>query len=143
LGDFPDTILYPDSFNKSKAAGFDGVFDWSWTRGCFGDTNITPMDFDAVIERLFHYFVIETKDDGVPIPQGQLITLDNLIKPKDFTVMKCWGKEEPHRFIIRYPNGIEKEYYGVDKAREILMKWFQWASGIKEDRPMLFPWLGI
>ncbi len=38
----PTTIKFPETFNKSLAAGFDGAFDWSLTQGCFADTKIAP-----------------------------------------------------------------------------------------------------
>jgi len=124
----PDSILYPETFDKSKPAGFNGIFDWSWTKGCFGNTNIKPMDFDAVVERFRHYLVMESKEEGKEIPQGQLITLNNLYIAKDFHVMKIWGKYEPKEFIIRYPTGKEKIYHGVDSARNFVIWWFEKAN---------------
>jgi hypothetical protein len=38
-------IEYPETFNRSLPAGFDGVFAWDFLRGCFGGPIIMPMDF--------------------------------------------------------------------------------------------------
>ena len=76
----PKTIHSPDIFEKSPPCGFDGVFDWSWTEGCFGETSITPMDFDGVVERKGHFIIFETKKRGVVVPKGQLYTFESLLK---------------------------------------------------------------
>jgi len=128
---YPDTIRYPNAFDRNQPAGFDGIFNWKWTEGCFGHTTIRPMDFDGVVERYGHYLVFETKDLGVEIPQGQKITLAGLRNPKDFCVMKIWGKDEPEYFkITTLHKGhlIEIEGWGVNEAREYIRKWFEWAN---------------
>ncbi len=131
---YPDTIHHPAAFNRNLAAGFDGIFNWSWTQGCFGDTIITPMDFDGVVERRQHFLVFETKEPGVEISQGQLITLDSLMKPKSFFVMKIWGKNVPMRFETQFSwvNGTIASGYGegVEMARKIVKGWFLWADSI-------------
>ena len=128
----PDTIKYPDAFNRNQAAGFDGLFNWKWTEGCFGFTKITPMDFDGVVERRKHYLVFETKDPGVEIPQGQLITLEGLMAPRSFCVMKIWGKEEPEYFEASFGLVGEKVYEekgeGIEKAKIYVERWFGWAN---------------
>ena len=154
MSDLPDTIKYPENFKKSqwqlecpycnRVIGFDGVFNWAWTQGCFGESKIAPMDFDGVIERHKHYFVFETKDVGVPISQAQVWTLDRLIEAKTFTVMKLWGKDSPQKFIMKWPDGKDsKEYQGVEMARKILTKWYRWADEnacIEDDD---WDWLGL
>jgi hypothetical protein len=136
MNDLPDTIKYPDSFNKSKPAGFDGVFDWAWTSGCFGETKITPMDFDGVVERRGHYLVMETKDPGREIPKGQQITLDGLPKAKSFTVVKIWGKKKPQKAEILYPNGETETVIGEEAIRNLVETWYQRADSgeIKRSR---------
>ena len=126
--DLPDTILYPDKFKKSLGAGFDGVFNWKWTEGCFGDTKIKPMDFDGVVERYGNYLIFETKDIGKPISLGQLITLYNLRNAKSFSVFKIWGKEVPEKLIIIQPSGKEIEYSGLENIRQRISDWFKWAN---------------
>ena len=125
---YPDTIKNPRLFEQNKSANFDGLFNWKWLEGCFGETKIMPMDFDCVVERHKHYLVIETKYPDTQIPQGQLITLEGLMSPKSFCVMKIWGKEEPLYFetMFAYKGKIYKETGGgVEKAREFVKRWFE------------------
>ena len=123
----PDTILYPDSFDNHPAAGFDGIFDWSWTKGCFGDTKIMPMDFDGVVERKYNYLIFETKEEGKEIPKGQIITLNNLRNAKSFTIMKIWGKNNPIKIELVYPDG-KTLYFDGSAAKNIVKRWYAWAD---------------
>ena len=133
----PSTIKHPEAFDSSPAAGFDGIFDWSWTKGCFGDTIITPMDIDALIERHGQFLLIETKGLGVPIPKGQLITLESLYRMRCFTVMIIYGKTSPESGIVWFPKDayqnppsrkMKKSFKGVDEAQQIVKKWYHWAD---------------
>ena len=128
MDELPDTIYYPTAFDNSKAANFDGVFDWRWTQGCFGDTNITPMDFDGVVERNGHYLIFETKNPGKEVPRGQQWALERLREAKTFTIMIIWGKEKPEDFDVIYPSGRKKMYQGMDAAKERVSAWFQAAD---------------
>lgn len=130
----PPTIRNPEAFDSSPAAGFDGIFDWRWTEGCFGATKIAPMDFDGVVERRCHYLVMETKDEGKAIPTGQLITLDNLATPRSFLVMKIWGKTMPMSYRWKHTliDGTvlsQGEGYGHDNAINLVAGWYRWANG--------------
>lgn len=95
MSGLPDTIKHPETFIKSPSASFDGVFDWSWTSGCFGDGVITPMDFDGVVERKGNFLVFETKNIGVPIPKGQMYTYESAYKLGVFTILFIEGKDKP------------------------------------------------
>ncbi len=121
---YPNTIKNPDAFNKKLPSGFDGVFDWSFTKGCFGNTKIEPMDFDGVVERFGHYLIFETKEIGKSILKGQEITLCNLQNPKSFTVIKIWGKSSPEYCTLIYPNGKEQEFVGQEDIRQRICDWF-------------------
>lgn len=124
----PDTIYNPQKFFESPPAQFDGTFDWSWTKGCFGDTKITPMDLDGIVERKGKFLVFETKNIGIEIPTGQLITLQQLVRTRLFTVMIIWGKKSPEKIKVLFHNGSTREYHGIDEARNIVTKWFKWAN---------------
>ena len=102
----PDTIHYPSTFKKSPPAGFDGIFDWSWTEGCFGNPKITPMDLDAVVERRGNFVLFETKNPGVPIPQGQQITLNSFYNLGVFTIIFIEGKENPEKVQLWSAKGF-------------------------------------
>lgn len=92
MSQLPSTIKHPDTFLTSPSSGFDGVFDWSFTAGCFGKGKITPMDFDGVIERKGNFLVFETKGVGVPVPQGQIYTYQSLYKLNIATIVFIEGK---------------------------------------------------
>ena len=124
----PNTILYPEQFKKSKPAGYDGVFDWSWTDGCFGKTKITPMDWDGVVERKGNFIVFETKNPGQQIPDGQKFTLQAAHKTGLFTIMIIWGKRIPESFEVWYPKGEVRKYSGIEKAKKIVSRWFEYAN---------------
>lgn len=138
MSDLPSTIRHPEAFLKSQwsiecpycnqTIGFDGVFNWGWTSGCFGETKITPTDFDGVIERNYHFLIIETKDEGILIPRGQLITLEHLRKAKSFSIMKIWNKTDPASFECIYPTGKVIQGYGTEEARRFVSNWFRWAN---------------
>ena len=102
MNDYPDTIKHPNNFDKSQwhivcphchyEIGFDGIFHWEWVidgiKASDPKSNIMPMDFDAVIERHYHYLIIETKDEDVPISRAQSWTLTRIGKAKSFTIFK-------------------------------------------------------
>ncbi len=130
--DAPKTIRNIDRFNQAQPAGFDGVFDWSWTDGCFGETLIRPMDLDGIIERRGYFFIFETKDLGVPIPQGQKITLASLHKalsPK-CAIMVVYGKLTFESASLKWLDGKWYKVATVDDAREHLKQWFKIASKV-------------
>ena len=130
-------IKYPAKFYQSLPANYDGHFDWDFLLPAFEGTNIQPMDIDAIIERNKKFLIFETKAPGREIPQGQIITLNNLIK---------LGSGNIHLIIIygKSPNEIEsmEEWYydkGIIKkttpiycdSEYILDRtktWFKWAN---------------
>ncbi|MAH51417.1 hypothetical protein CMI37_36715 [Candidatus Pacearchaeota archaeon] len=130
MAGLPETILHPKKFRQSLPPGYDGAFDWSWTDGCFGNTTIAPMDIDGVVERHGRILVFETKDVGVEVKKGQLITLTSLYKMGDFTVMFIWGKTEPETVEVWYPPpyNYKRNYTGVAWARKVVAWWFEYAS---------------
>lgn len=127
--DLPGTIKHPDTFRRAAPAGFDGVFDWSWTQGCFGAGKITPMDLDGVIERKGQFLIFETKDVGVQIPQGQLYTLQALHRLGFFTIMIIHGKMRPEVAHCWYPACSAKiTLQGLEAARKFVSRWYEWAD---------------
>lgn len=126
--DYPKTIKNEKAFQESTPPGFDGIFDWSWVMGCFGDTKIMPMDIDGIVERKGNFLIFETKRNGIPVPKGQMITLNRLVEVGKMTVMIIYGKKLPERFTIIYPNGVKKDYIGLEKAKERVASWFKYAD---------------
>src|SRR5574343_364800 len=125
----PKTIYHPQKFLNSPASGFDGVYDWSWAEGCYGDTEISPMDFDGVVERKSHFLVYETKDVGKPIPGGQLITLRNLFMLGRFSIFYVWGKTRfDHGVFISPWHDKPVEVTKIGIARKVVARWFELAD---------------
>lgn len=125
----PPTIKHPSGFNHSPAAGFDGVFDWSWTDGCFGSGKITPMDFDGVVERKGNFILFETKNVGVPIPKGQLYTLESAHALGCFTIMIIHGKTKPESAVIWLPGTkTRQDIIGLNAIKEKVSAWYSWAN---------------
>lgn len=125
----PNTIKHPAGFAHSPAAGNDGIFDWSWTQGCFGDGRITPMDFDGVVERKGNFILFETKDLGVPIPKGQMFTLESAHRLGCFAIFLIHGKLQPESCQIWYPGcDIREVVEGVDQIKAKVASWYSYAD---------------
>ena len=125
----PATIKHKNGFLHSPAAGYDGVFDWSWTQGCFGSGRITPMDFDGVVERKGNFILFETKNLGVPIPQGQMYTLEAAHRLGCFTIFLIHGKTEPESAQIWYPGvGRREVHEGVETIKSKVSAWYAYAE---------------
>ena len=132
----PNTIKHREAFLKSPAAGFDGVFDWSWTEGCFGEGKITPMDFDGVVERKGNFIVFETKNPGTPIPLGQMYTFESAYKLNCFTIVFIEGKERPESAMAWCQPGFNKsikmKYYkpitDMVKFKGFISGWYDYAE---------------
>jgi len=134
MNELPDTIFNRNKFLKTLPPSFDGVYDWSWTKGCFGKTKITPTDLDAIIERNGNFLVFETKTPGILVPQGQMILLNRLVDTRFFTIMIIWGKKYPEKFLTMFPNGGEREYFGIEEAKKIVKYWFNYADRQKRTK---------
>ena len=129
-------IIYPERFQEAQPAGFDGLFEWDFLKEAFVPTKIEPMDLDAIVERRMRFLVFETKDEGVPIPQGQRITLESLVRTGFFTVIVTRGK------TVQSINGWEAWYLGnksmsvkkkwhdgnSNALTDFVRRWFQWAN---------------
>lgn len=143
----PDTVKNPKSFIDSQWSitcphcgeiiGYDGAFFWKWIIEAIKEinpkSNISPMDFDGVVERKGHYLICETKDPNKPISNGQNLTLNNLCNAKSFSIVKIWGKDIPEKMIINY--GWEKpEIRHITRSLQIraykhyIKKWYKYAD---------------
>lgn len=145
-------------FEERPASGFDGFFDWDWTKGCLGANFITPMDIDGITERKGHFLIFETKGVGNPIPAGQFYTLQALYRLGCFTVVFCDKVNPPTQMSVWTEPGFldmkgltmpceekviidgdrQKKVYcpeylqlkdTPDRARNFVTKWFQFADG--------------
>lgn len=137
----PSTIKYERTFKESLSFGFDGVFDWSWTQGCFGEGKITPMDFDGLVEKNGNFIVFETKGLGVPVPKGQMITFERLYLLGIFTICFIEGKEAPERAKVWCQQGFKggrkmEEHLPIDteRAAQFVSEWYRFAQS---NRPQI------
>lgn len=108
----------------------DGVWDWAILKGCFGDTKIMPTDVDGLVERNGLFLVLETKQSGAEVPQGQLITFQQLAKTGKFTIFIIWGKKHwPERiqFITRQRTHAPIGCNGFELLAHV-KRWFEWAN---------------
>ena len=136
MSDLPSTIKHPDTFLKSPSAGFDGVFDWSWTQGCFGEKKITPMDFDGLVERKGNFILFETKNLGVEVPVGQLYTFQSAYDLGCFTILFIQGKTKPEFVKVWcqpnfYKGKCQEEYRPItdlEKVRKLVSDWYEFAD---------------
>jgi hypothetical protein len=87
------------------------------------------MDFDGVVERKGNFLVFETKDSGVPVPEGQMITLKTLHALGCFTVMLIHGKAEPESTEIWFPGSTERQHLiGKEAVMQKVSAWYLWAD---------------
>ncbi len=128
------TINYPERFAKSQPAGFDGVFDWDFLKPAFAPTKIEPMDLDAIVERNGRFLVFETKSQEKPIPQGQVITLEQLAKTRLFTIiiLRCKTQADIRGWECWFckSNRVVKRWCDGD-ANELMLfvkRWFDKAN---------------
>lgn len=143
--ELPTTVKFPDTFSKSTPPWADGVLYWNWIEEAFRDTKIKPMDFDAVVERNGHFLIIESKNPGVDIPQGQMITLEHLWQLGRFTIFFVWGKVNVMGMYIWWPpnsNAYRQSISHVtpDIATRYVYQWRQCAEG-KLDWPIKPNWV--
>lgn len=117
---------------NDPVAFVNSLWDWGCLNGCFGNSKIRVTDADGEVERHGYFLRIETKGDGVCIPDGQELLFDALLNTGVFTVVIVWGKpQDPHKIEVRTRNG--KPYHifentSLDKLRWVIGKWYQWAE---------------
>lgn len=81
-----------------------GFWNWSFLDECF-EGKIKMSDLDGIVERRGHFFVLETKQNGVTVPAGQRIMFENMAKTGLITVVILWGKQnETEQMQVYYPN---------------------------------------
>jgi hypothetical protein len=134
-------IKNENRFNEWPPANFDGIFYWDFLKPAFGDTNIEPMDIDAIIERHGQFLIFETKEPSKEIPLGQQITLMTLLQTMkgSIRVMVIWGKP-PLKIEAMEIWGFNNNRIQISKMvncndTDVLKRvtdWFNWADSHKE-----------
>jgi hypothetical protein len=92
-------------FDQSNPCNSDGIFNWdSFTiidgRSCFPRT-IKPMDIDLNVEIRYQHIIMESKDEGVPVPDGQMQALLSLLDTSRVTLICIWGKLSPTSWSVK------------------------------------------
>ena len=96
------------AFDRERAAGFDGVFEWDHLIAPIQKVTgraIEPMDIDCHIEIGGHHLIFETKSPGENVKTGQWIALMQLWAKGYHTVVFQWGKQYPITVKVFYPSG--------------------------------------
>lgn len=110
------------------------LWDWGFLDGCFSGTRIRVSDLDGIVERNGEFLVIEAKSAGAPIPKGQAIMFERMVRTGRHTVFVFWGQPStPERMRVysaKFPAGTEFET-DLDGARRLVAAWFSRASGMK------------
>lgn len=114
-----------------------GIWDWGFLNECFHPTRIRVTDIDGFIERNGHFLILETKQRGVSIPTGQLISFQQIVKQGHW-VLVIWGhqKEPVHDLLLMMPSH-ELRYTDeeTETIQDIVRDWFRWADGSKGFMP--------
>jgi hypothetical protein len=144
------TIINRDAFLSGLPAQYDGEFDWDWTKGCFGETKIAPMDVDGMVERGGNFLLFETKDMGKFVPEGQLRTLRALYRLGCFTVVFVYGKKKPAALSVwhapDFRSGVVMDpakpvNVSIAQARALVTSWFMYAD--KNAKNPQGRWVGV
>jgi hypothetical protein len=110
-----------------------GVWDWGLLDECFQGTKIKVTDIDGFIERKGKFLVLETKQKGVTVPEGQRLMFEHMQKTGCFTVVIIWGpKNDVKEMQVYYPTHktAKKEANNADLQR-VVKWWFNYASSTK------------
>ena len=116
---------------QNPKAYVDGLWDWGVLRGCFGNTKIEPTDIDGFVERNGKFLILETKDNGVEIKQGQQLTFNALVKTGLFTIIVIWGNPGNPKRIRVITSKADRNFKNssLEQLRDIVSQWFNYAEG--------------
>ena len=125
-------IKYANRFAQARPAGYDGLFDWDFLRGCF-PRGIMPMDFDGVVELGKQFLVFETKQSGKEPDKGQRLCFKALLEIPNFTIFMLYGKtpETITRLIICH--GKERRIINSATKDDVIREATEWAERIEPD----------
>jgi len=84
------TVRNWEKYNQCPPANQDCHWDWACLKGAFPG-KIMPTDWDGVVEYKKRFLVFETKlGRDVPIPTGQRLAFEAVLKTGVFTVVVLW-----------------------------------------------------
>ena len=106
------------------------LWDWGFLDDCFGGTRIKITDVDGLVERRGNFLMIEAKSPGAPIPKGQAIMFDKLVKDPKWNVLVVWGKpNEPEEAVVW---GNKKFNADAEKIKDVVRRWYEMANAPRE-----------
>lgn len=122
-------IRFPRTFDACLPANFDGVFMWDFLKPAWDGTRIEPMDIDAHVERYGAHLFFETKEPGVPVPEGQRIALQALAQRPRMSVIHCAKRAEQINGFGVWANGRETTIPGdYTSLIEWCRSWMQYQT---------------
>jgi len=102
------------------------LWDWGFLDICFGGTKIRVTDVDGLVERKGHFLLIEAKSSGAPVPKGQSIMFDALVKNPKWSVLVVWGNTNKPEEALMWGNKLFKA--DEAKIQEIVHRWYNDAN---------------
>jgi hypothetical protein len=137
--EFPPTIHSPELFAASLSAGFDGVLWWDHWAAAIGRRAIRPSDIDLIVEINGHFIVVESKNEGASISQGQQLLLEALRLTGLFVIIEQYGKDWGYRWRWRALN-TESEWFHARSKEEFvkeqsafIKKWADYMDKLPDD----------
>ncbi|MDD5502445.1 MAG: hypothetical protein PHH26_03155 [Candidatus Thermoplasmatota archaeon] len=120
---------------QSEERFMASLWDWGILKGCFGDSKIEPTDMDGLVERKGHFLVLEAKQPGVKIKQGQWWTFNALVNTGYFTIVILWGeRNKPQEMQVLYPlpyKATPKRSADLRQLRKVVSWWYRYANSKK------------
>jgi len=109
-----------------------GQWDWAILDGCFGKTRIRPTDVDGLVERKGKFLMLETKQLGATIPEGQRLTHKAFVAQGN-SVIVVWGSaNHPERILAMSPanpDGRLFENASLQTLKNLVTYWFERTDG--------------
>ena len=107
------------------------LWDWGILDGCFGTTKIKAEDIDGFVERKGRFLAIETKNNNVPLKDGQRWAYKALHKTGLFTILIIWGEANKPERIELWREGKRPcicENANLDILKRTVKQWFEDAD---------------
>lgn len=89
---------------RNKDRLLDGVQEWHWLSGCFGNDNVVPSDIDGFMERNGYCLFLEHKQPEGNLKAGQEKALERLARKEGCAVIVFWAR---YRFGQTTPPRVE------------------------------------
>jgi hypothetical protein len=124
-------LRYPDAPLRAR-------WNWGWLEGCFGNTNISVSDIDAIWERRGHFLVVEVKRLGEKLWDGQLLLLRRLAEKPTFTVWIVRGEKNMPQHVQRVTtDGLDtEEPSSQEDFRSRVAAWFADIEAGRQHAPV-------